>query len=57
MMVLTGTNVCLFMKDCVHGANCVTFVCPLLNMNNSATLTVRARLWNSTMIEVQTFFN
>uniref|UniRef100_A0A671VA74 Integrin alpha-3-like n=1 Tax=Sparus aurata TaxID=8175 RepID=A0A671VA74_SPAAU len=45
------TNVCLFMKDCVHGANCVTFVCPLLNMNNSATLTVRARLWNSTMIE------
>ncbi|XP_036946134.1 integrin alpha-3-like isoform X1 [Acanthopagrus latus] len=37
--------------DCVHGANCVTFVCPLLNMNNSATLTVRARLWNSTMIE------
>ncbi|XP_028268064.1 integrin alpha-3-like [Parambassis ranga] len=37
--------------DCVHGAKCVKFVCPLVNMNNSATLTVRARLWNSTMIE------
>ncbi|XP_039979414.1 integrin alpha-3-like isoform X2 [Xiphias gladius] len=37
--------------DCMHGAKCVTFVCPLINMNNSATLTVRARLWNSTMIE------
>ncbi|XP_034566617.1 integrin alpha-3-like [Notolabrus celidotus] len=37
--------------DCANGANCVRFVCPLLNMNNSATLTVRARLWNSTMIE------
>ncbi|XP_041826179.1 integrin alpha-3-like isoform X2 [Melanotaenia boesemani] len=37
--------------DCVHGVNCVRFVCPLLNMNNSATLTVRSRLWNSTMIE------
>ncbi|XP_026181934.1 integrin alpha-3-like isoform X2 [Mastacembelus armatus] len=37
--------------DCVHGARCKTFVCPLINMNKSATLTVRARLWNSTMIE------
>ncbi|XP_068193649.1 integrin alpha-3-like [Antennarius striatus] len=37
--------------NCGGGANCVTFVCPLVNMNNSATLTVRARLWNSTMIE------
>ncbi|CAK6981984.1 integrin alpha-3-like [Scomber scombrus] len=37
--------------DCGGGANCVTFVCPLVNMNNSATLTVRARLWSSTMIE------
>ncbi|KAM9392482.1 integrin alpha-3-like isoform 2-T3 [Pholidichthys leucotaenia] len=37
--------------DCTNGANCVRFVCPLVNMNNSATLTVRARLWNSTMIE------
>ncbi|XP_030591932.1 integrin alpha-3-like [Archocentrus centrarchus] len=37
--------------DCVHGAKCVKFVCPLMNMNNSATLNIRARLWNSTMIE------
>lgn len=47
-------NVCLFVQDCVHGAKCVTFVCPLINMKKSATLTVRARLWNATMIEVQT---
>uniref|UniRef100_A0A3Q3QZ22 Integrin alpha-2 domain-containing protein n=1 Tax=Monopterus albus TaxID=43700 RepID=A0A3Q3QZ22_MONAL len=39
------------LPDCVDGAKCVTFVCPLTNMNNTATLTVRARLWNSTMIE------
>ncbi|KAM4531166.1 integrin alpha-3-like isoform 1-T2 [Odontesthes bonariensis] len=37
--------------DCVHGARCVKFFCPLVNMNNSATLRVRSRLWNSTMIE------
>ncbi|XP_029692243.1 integrin alpha-3-like isoform X2 [Takifugu rubripes] len=37
--------------DCSHGAKCVTFVCPLINMRNSAILTVKARLWNSTMIE------
>ncbi|KAM3863751.1 integrin alpha-3-like [Diretmus argenteus] len=42
----------LNVTDCVHGtARCVKFMCPLVNMNNSATLTVRARLWNSTMIE------
>ncbi|TMS01757.1 Integrin alpha-6 [Larimichthys crocea] len=41
----------LNLKDCVGGAKCVTFVCPLVNMKNLATLTVRARLWNSTMIE------
>ncbi|XP_076023646.1 integrin alpha-3-like [Genypterus blacodes] len=38
--------------DCVHGAaRCVKFICPLTNMKNSATLRVRARLWNSTMTE------
>ncbi|XP_076739643.1 integrin alpha-3 [Maylandia zebra] len=37
--------------DCVRGARCVKFVCPLVSMNNSATLTIKARLWNSTMIE------
>ncbi|TWW54460.1 Integrin alpha-3 CD49 antigen-like family member C [Takifugu flavidus] len=43
--------------DCSHGAKCVTFVCPLINMRNSAILTVKARLWNSTMIEVLTNAN
>ncbi|XP_042250034.1 integrin alpha-3-like [Thunnus maccoyii] len=48
---LQGQKKKSYTLDCVHGANCVTFVCPLVNMNNSATLTVRARLWSSTMIE------
>ncbi|KAA0705593.1 Integrin alpha-3 CD49 antigen-like family member C [Triplophysa tibetana] len=38
--------------DCTTGtALCQTFTCPLLDMNTSATLTVRAHLWNSTMLE------
>ncbi|KAK5885689.1 hypothetical protein CesoFtcFv8_019374 [Champsocephalus esox] len=37
--------------DCEHGARCVPFVCPLLNMSSSASLTVRARLWSSTLTE------
>ncbi|XP_037647357.1 integrin alpha-3-like isoform X2 [Sebastes umbrosus] len=48
---LQGQKKKSYTLDCVHGANCVTFVCPLNNMKNSATLTVRARLWNSTMME------
>uniref|UniRef100_A0A096M301 Uncharacterized protein n=1 Tax=Poecilia formosa TaxID=48698 RepID=A0A096M301_POEFO len=40
-----------FKLNCSSGARCVKFSCPLLNMNNSATLTVKSRLWNSTMIE------
>ncbi|XP_077482885.1 integrin alpha-3b [Stigmatopora argus] len=32
-------------------ARCLTFTCPLLNMSNSAKIHVRARLWNSTMLE------
>ncbi|XP_061665533.1 integrin alpha-3b [Syngnathoides biaculeatus] len=32
-------------------ARCVTFTCPLFNMSNSAEIRVRARLWNSTMLE------
>uniref|UniRef100_A0A672HKA5 Integrin alpha-3-like n=1 Tax=Salarias fasciatus TaxID=181472 RepID=A0A672HKA5_SALFA len=39
------------LQDCLHGASCVTFACPLIDMNNSATLNVRLRLWNSTMME------
>ncbi|XP_010872704.2 integrin alpha-3 [Esox lucius] len=38
--------------DCVNGAaRCVQFICPLRNMNITATITVRARVWNSTMLE------
>nr|XP_061807375.1 integrin alpha-3-like [Nerophis lumbriciformis] len=38
--------------ECSKGtARCVTFTCPLLNMTNSAKIHVRARLWNSTMLE------
>ncbi|XP_077406914.1 integrin alpha-3b isoform X2 [Vanacampus margaritifer] len=38
--------------ECSKGtARCVTFTCPLLNMSNSAKIHVRARLWNSTMLE------
>nr|XP_020477319.1 integrin alpha-3-like [Monopterus albus] len=48
---LQGQKKKSYTLDCVDGAKCVTFVCPLTNMNNTATLTVRARLWNSTMIE------
>nr|XP_029134539.1 integrin alpha-3-like isoform X1 [Labrus bergylta] len=48
---LQGLKKKSYTLDCVHGAKCVKFTCPLGNMDNSATLTVRARLWNSTMIE------
>ncbi|XP_027018962.2 integrin alpha-3b isoform X2 [Tachysurus fulvidraco] len=38
--------------DCaVQTARCVTFSCPLRNMSTAASLTVRARVWNSTMLE------
>ncbi|KAK7919786.1 hypothetical protein WMY93_011070 [Mugilogobius chulae] len=41
-----------FLLDCSKGtARCWTFTCPLLNMTNSAKIYVRARLWNSTMLE------
>uniref|UniRef100_A0A3B1KM90 Integrin, alpha 3b n=1 Tax=Astyanax mexicanus TaxID=7994 RepID=A0A3B1KM90_ASTMX len=32
-------------------ARCVTFSCPLTNMSTSAEITVRARVWNTTMLE------
>ncbi|XP_068458034.1 integrin alpha-3-like isoform X2 [Clinocottus analis] len=41
-----------YILDCAHGATCETFTCPLPDMSHSATLTVRARLWNATMMEV-----
>ncbi|KAG1968229.1 integrin alpha-3 [Pimephales promelas] len=38
--------------DCTKGsALCQTFSCPLLGMNTSAKIIVRARLWNGTMLE------
>ncbi|XP_077069125.1 integrin alpha-3 isoform X2 [Siphateles boraxobius] len=41
-----------FNLDCTKGsALCHTFTCPLLGMNNSAKIIVRARLWNGTMLE------
>ncbi|KAK9529885.1 hypothetical protein VZT92_012455 [Zoarces viviparus] len=41
-----------YLLECSKGtARCVTFTCPLLNMTDSATIYVRARLWNSTMLE------
>uniref|UniRef100_A0AAY4DSK6 Integrin alpha-2 domain-containing protein n=1 Tax=Denticeps clupeoides TaxID=299321 RepID=A0AAY4DSK6_9TELE len=33
------------------GARCQSFTCPLLHMNNSAMVTIHARLWNTTMLE------
>ncbi|KAM4524809.1 integrin alpha-3b isoform 2-T2 [Odontesthes bonariensis] len=41
-----------YLLECSKGtANCVTFTCPLLNLSDSAEIYVRARLWNSTMLE------
>ncbi|XP_047464727.1 integrin alpha-3b isoform X2 [Mugil cephalus] len=41
-----------YLLDCSKGtARCVKFTCPLLNMSDSATIHVRSRLWNSTMLE------
>ncbi|KAL0992707.1 hypothetical protein UPYG_G00097190 [Umbra pygmaea] len=38
--------------DCALGsARCVKFSCPLRNMNNTALIVVRARVWNGTMLE------
>ncbi|XP_051571367.1 integrin alpha-3 [Myxocyprinus asiaticus] len=38
--------------DCTTGtAHCQTFTCPLLDMGTSTTLIVKARLWNSTILE------
>ncbi|XP_030610282.1 integrin alpha-3b [Archocentrus centrarchus] len=41
-----------YLLECSKGtAKCVTFSCPLLNMSNTATIYVRSRLWNGTMLE------
>uniref|UniRef100_A0A672T5N4 Integrin, alpha 3a n=1 Tax=Sinocyclocheilus grahami TaxID=75366 RepID=A0A672T5N4_SINGR len=45
-------------QNCGTGsALCQTFTCPLLGMDTSAILTVRARVWNSTMLEVRAPFS
>lgn len=55
---LTGFPFRCLLKDCSKGtARCVNFTCPLLNMTNSARIDVRARLWNSTMLEVSSESN
>ncbi|XP_053540958.1 integrin alpha-3b isoform X4 [Ictalurus punctatus] len=42
----------IFLLDCAEQtARCVTFSCPLRNMSTTSSLTVRARVWNSTMLE------
>ncbi|XP_029363981.1 integrin alpha-3-like isoform X2 [Echeneis naucrates] len=48
---LQGQRKTSYTLDCSEGMDCVTFVCPLINMNSSASLSLRARLWNSTMLE------
>ncbi|KAJ8365029.1 hypothetical protein SKAU_G00138600 [Synaphobranchus kaupii] len=41
-----------YLLDCRLGtARCVRFSCPLQNMTNMAVVIVRARVWNSTMLE------
>ncbi|XP_075871540.1 integrin alpha-3-like isoform X2 [Nelusetta ayraudi] len=37
--------------DCVDGARCVRFVCPLADVERSALVAVRARLWSSSLVE------
>lgn len=40
-------------KDCVLGtARCLLYKCPLYSFDRSAVLTIWARLWNSTFLEV-----
>ncbi|XP_042361243.1 integrin alpha-3-like isoform X2 [Plectropomus leopardus] len=48
---LQGQKKMSYTLDCVHGARCVTFVCPLMDITNWATVTVAARLWSSTLLE------
>lgn len=51
-ITLPGLKKLDYLLDCSKGtARCVNFTCPLLNMTNSARIDVRARLWNSTMLE------
>ncbi|XP_055079725.1 integrin alpha-3-like [Periophthalmus magnuspinnatus] len=37
--------------SCEFGARCVRVECPLIDVNSTVTLTVRARLWNATFLE------
>ncbi|XP_051792346.1 integrin alpha-3b isoform X1 [Erpetoichthys calabaricus] len=41
-----------FRLDCSqHTANCIRVHCPLVNMTQEAKVTVRSRVWNSTLLE------
>lgn len=52
--MLRLNNVSFHVQDCsMHTASCVTFSCVLRNMSTAATLTLRARVWNSTLLEVK----
>uniref|UniRef100_A0A8C4SYM2 Integrin, alpha 3b n=1 Tax=Erpetoichthys calabaricus TaxID=27687 RepID=A0A8C4SYM2_ERPCA len=40
-------------QDCSqHTANCIRVHCPLVNMTQEAKVTVRSRVWNSTLLEL-----
>lgn len=44
---------CVCVQDCVDGARCVRFVCPLADVKRFAIVSVRARLWSSSLVEVR----
>ncbi|KAL3967526.1 NADH dehydrogenase (ubiquinone) Fe-S protein 1 [Sarotherodon galilaeus] len=51
-VTLSSTPKKKYLLECSKGtAKCVTFTCPLLSVSDSATIYVRSRLWNSTMLE------
>lgn len=44
---------CVCVQDCVDGVRCVRFVCPLADVKHFAVVSVRARLWSSSLVEVR----
>ncbi|KAM4622879.1 integrin alpha-3 isoform 2-T3 [Discoglossus pictus] len=45
------------MLTCGGGANCLRFSCPLTNMQKTANIKVRGRVWNSTFLEDYRFLD
>ncbi|XP_067297583.1 integrin alpha-6b isoform X2 [Pseudorasbora parva] len=37
--------------SCEDGAECITFICPLMGMDSNAVISLRAYLWNATFLE------